>query len=273
MVFVRILFFVFLNSFSLNSLSNDTSDPYKVRTILSEEIFQSIKQISSLIRNECLAPECIVIGLGRSPAPITAFLEVVDPESTIDLPLSSFKYASTPQQASSLQLKALSEVDQTKLFNYFDSMIIKKLNASTSKILLIDFATTGQSLYSAQSFLEKYFNKINMRMDVSSIGFGSHKESQRVRSVANAFSLKKTKYIGLKENSALFERFIKEDFEQFAHFEKFDLFKTEGEYPNPKENRKPIKLEFQKYLQQRIQTPQKALKEYCRIIYSHIFKK
>ena len=88
-------------------------------------------------------------------------------------------------------------------------------------------------------------------MDVSSIGFGSHKESQRVRSVANAFSLKKTKYIGLKENSALFERFIKEDFEQFAHFEKFDLFKTEGEYPNPKENRKPIKLEFQKYLQQR----------------------
>ncbi len=273
MAFIRILFFIVFSTLSLHSLGDDLSVQYKVRTILNEEVFQSIKQITSLIRNDCIAPECIVIGLGRSPAPIMAYLEVIDPESTIDLPLSSFKYAVNSQQAATLQLKALSETDQEKLFNYFDSMIIKNLNASTTKILLIDFATTGQSLYSAQSFLEKYFNKINMKMDISSIGFGSHKESQRVRSVAKAFSLEKTKYIGLKEGSALFKRFIKEDFEQFANFEKFDLFKTEQNYPLPKENRKSIKLELHKYLQARIQAPQRALKEYCKIIYSNIFKK
>ena len=59
---------------------------------LSNFEYQEIKKISKQIMEDCPPKSCVVIGVGRSPSPILAFLEQYEEGYAHPLPLSNFRH-------------------------------------------------------------------------------------------------------------------------------------------------------------------------------------
>jgi HEAT repeat protein len=123
---------------------------------LGEEEFKTIELIGIRIADACPKETCIVIGIGRSPTPIMAYLQAYDTAKAINLPLSNFRN------------KNLTNEQETILFNHFDKFIDPSHElAGKNEIIVLDLSTSGVSLSAAVFYIRKYVNThLNLNIEI-----------------------------------------------------------------------------------------------------------
>ncbi|OFZ84421.1 MAG: hypothetical protein A2603_03210 [Bdellovibrionales bacterium RIFOXYD1_FULL_55_31] len=82
------------------------------------------------------------VGLGRSPTPITAFLELLGVDGITTLPLSGMKSFDGYKDLPKAELRS-------RLYSHFDSWLPSAMDLDNRKLLLIDYASTGEGLVTA----------------------------------------------------------------------------------------------------------------------------
>lgn len=129
---------------------------------ISKEEYKVAKEIALEALKKCPPPECTIVGVGRSPALIISYLQQHSKGSAYNLPLSSFRYVPTNPKEDQTPWKslkpAMDENTEKKLFKHFDTFLKEKgaITEHTKKIMLLDFAISGESLMSTSDYMEKY---------------------------------------------------------------------------------------------------------------------
>ena len=182
-----------------------TKPPETLEELIPHRTYLEIKRISLEILQHCPPEDCIVIGLGRSPTPITAFLKQID-KDTMNLPLSGFKihpelieYSSDIEH--SLHKHFYKYVDTTKIDN--------------KKVLLVDYSLSGESLFSAHFHLQKFLRSINMTNTVSSLAIAPL--PGHVKSTAEKLFIKDYTLV-IPEEGQLQTNLIASWFDDYAEF-------------------------------------------------------
>jgi pyrimidine operon attenuation protein/uracil phosphoribosyltransferase len=121
-------------------------------------LFKSIQKVAEIVEDLCPMENCVVIGIGRSPTAIAAYLQLKHQKLGMtshvwNVPLTLFRHGITHEnQKLNLEM-------ETKLFSHFDIYFPSKVELKgRTKILLIDYAITGETLVAARDSIAKYLN-------------------------------------------------------------------------------------------------------------------
>ena len=215
-------------------------------TVSSESYLRSDK-----ILKICPAPECIVIGLGRSPTPFMIEIENrID--NSITLPLSSFRFNQFRHD--------LSPNEISYLHQHFDNIFgdLKKFENKT--VVLIDYAQTAASLFATQQYLGDYFKKNVSNLKLSSIAITSEfhdpnfsqldptkqidtygKRIKNIYEFSDTYKIYDFKIIQIKQKSPLAELLKFSYFDEYARYKA--IFKHQWTY-GPERNSAYSKLKL-----------------------------
>lgn len=117
-----------------------------------KEEFDDIKELAEKIKSACPPEECLVVGIGRSPTPVTTLLKMERDHYAWTVPLSSFRYGIGPFKP------ALQDDQKMVLFEHFDKYFPKPEERRGRRILLVDLITSGDSLAAARNYAQEYLN-------------------------------------------------------------------------------------------------------------------
>lgn len=123
---------------------------------LNLPLFQDIQAISKTIQATCPPATCVVIGMGSSPTPFIAYLQTENKNYAWNVPLSEFR-AKLDNKSMGLSSPALDSRQENKLFDHFETFFPSKDELGTRSILIVDYTSTGSSLFSGQQYFNKYF--------------------------------------------------------------------------------------------------------------------
>ena len=146
------LFFGTCFGFSSNSVQPFGAD----NRISSIRFYQTISDISLEALKEFPPEDCIIIGLGRSPILLTTFLQLFL-QTVYNLPLSKFKYH--PNHA---DYPPLSENNERRLHLHFKDFLPPSETFEGKRVMLLDFGITGESIFSAQFYLQRFLKAIDI---------------------------------------------------------------------------------------------------------------
>lgn len=119
--------------------------------VLSDAEYTELRAVVEKIEGMFQRDRYVVVGLGRSPTPIVAFLQLGDSGSAVNLPMSD------AVGFQSALLKSQGRWTREKLFDHFDRFVPSDAELRGKDVVLIDFCMTGRSLVFASSILKKYF--------------------------------------------------------------------------------------------------------------------
>ena len=148
---------------------------------LDQAEYEEIKQIALGIRSSYPPEQFLVVGVGRSPTPITTFLEILHPGSTATFPISNFKFRlkNDPTRVSLFngQNRALTPAEETKLFRHFDRYFPSTKLLAGRRLVLVDFTYTGDSLLSVAEYLQKYLMIRHLDLPFQLIGINDREKT------------------------------------------------------------------------------------------------
>lgn len=146
---LRLLLPIFLGlSLTLSALAYDFS-PGEVKEIV---------EVSEQIVKNFPPEEYFYVGLGRSPTPIMAYLEIFHPNNVRNVPISAMKSRLNDRFGRTDPLSAEAEA---RLNKHFDRFFGNPADFRGKKIVLIDFVNKGDGLMSTFDYLEKYSQTTN----------------------------------------------------------------------------------------------------------------
>lgn len=158
-----------------------------------------------------------VIGLGRSPAPITAMLSGFKKADTKNIALSDFRSNPLPQGSLpehytkvSNKFNPLSEKDQTALFEYFDKQLSDHLRSKKGDVYILDVGESGASLFAFTKYLEIYAKQRNIPVNLKTIVITNPKFASNVEEMAKFYGIK-PKVLTYGEN-----KFVEDTFKSSA---------------------------------------------------------
>ncbi len=136
-----------------------------LRTLMQEELigplfFCEVKSLAQRIVEEWPPAHFHYVGIGRSPSPIIAAIQVrYGRQSALNLPLSNFKHYEPGSNGTVKKVKKICTAERERLFSHFDSFL--GAIEPHKKVLVIDYVLTGSSLISATRILHKYYKSSN----------------------------------------------------------------------------------------------------------------
>lgn len=140
-----------------NSTDMKLAKDIEIKKVLDEEIFQSIAVISHIIQRICPPTHCLVIGIGRSPTPFSAYLQFKLDHYFWNIPLSNFKNGLEEGVESKEDLRMV-------LFNHFHKYLPSDSEINHRSIVVLDFSIDGETLANATFYLTEYLQtKTNHR--------------------------------------------------------------------------------------------------------------
>jgi len=172
--------------------------------------FKSISCLSEQILAKYPSEDFAIIGVGRSPTPITTYLKTNSERATWNLPISQFRYTIGG-------VPALGKKEEEKLFQHFDIYFPSPAELKGRDIVLIDFCVTGDSLVAAKYYLEKYLKRSGRSAQVKPL------------CIIQDFRAREIKHQGIdmlelgNENEALTQKFIDAKYDKFAEYDAFDI--------------------------------------------------
>lgn len=206
--------------------------------------YDEIKSISLSVLRECPPKDCVVIGIGRSPTPILAFLQDLHEEKlenhAINIPLSSFRFSTLP--IPERYIMPLDDSSEKKLFAHFDSLLTDSSRFAGKRVMLVDYTQSGESLFSAQKYFEKYFRSREVNVDVEPLALVHKNNRDRVTARAKSFDVQ-TKMLDISR----FERFnANMRLERYDKLSEYKRYKVTGPMPywldKPKRNKEYLSL-------------------------------
>jgi hypothetical protein len=150
--FIKIVFLLGIVSSSLHA--------FGAREIhlaqLEEPLYQEVRHLTQKVLEICPPQECFYVGVGRSPTPVMALMELLFPENLVTLPLTYFRYDYPGASHSERGRYFLSKIQEQRLRLHLKRFLPSPEDLKNKKLLLIDFAITGESLLSASYFVRKH---------------------------------------------------------------------------------------------------------------------
>lgn len=144
--FLSIFLLLYLNAFSF------------AYPPLGKEEFETIAKISTDISQECPKASCLVIGLGRSPTAIIAFLQANTETLAINVPLSGIKGTGPSED-----IKANKEI----LFPHFDKFIDAQKLLNAQKLILLDYTITGKGFLGGAFYLKTHIEEDQVKLYIA----------------------------------------------------------------------------------------------------------
>jgi hypothetical protein len=178
--------------------------------------FGAIEKVAAQVTELCPPADCFYIGVGRSPTPIVAMLQAkLGNSSAINLPLSSmegFANGSTMRGSDAPVTLAKTEIERLNL--HFDHFVPSESVLKGRRIMLVDFASTGESLNNTRTQLNNYLSANHRSTQVEAAAIPENEISIN--------NLKSMKINVLKADSRLTERLIGHQYKNLAEYEKFE---------------------------------------------------
>ncbi|MBF0361325.1 MAG: phosphoribosyltransferase [Oligoflexia bacterium] len=203
-----------------------------------EAEYIEIRDISLEILKRCPPKECIVIGIGRSPTPIIAFIHgLLESESAWNLPLSNFRYG---RKKSQLQIAEGSKLEK-HLFSHFNNHLPTKCEIADKNILLVDFTDSGATLLAAEEYIKKYLSTLGIdQKRVDRFAFYSKDNlsmiTQEEQKMLYENFIKDNKGLNVNGSSVIITFMYDEYYEEYAQYGKFDISSTNTQQCKLEEN-------------------------------------
>jgi hypothetical protein len=142
------------------------------RAQVSLPVYWGIREISLKLIEACPDPDCIPIFIGRSATPVAAFLEAFYGKAPVMIPLSNFGYAPLrePPHEDLRELRVRSDTRMSSLEREtFESHLYRYLKPeelSGKKIIVVDYAVSGEGLLSFTDHLGKWLSEKGVQADI-----------------------------------------------------------------------------------------------------------
>lgn len=204
---------------------------FRVGHKLPRSDYLEIKTAALRVLERC-PRDCTVVGIGRSPTPITAFIDNYEPGRAINLPLSNFRHHpdlgvtlpepyNRPGIANSF--RPLNPAEEAIIFQHFDEYLLKRLRFGTKEILLLDVSEVGSSLFSAERYIRKFLAARGVQIKVRTYGFTTPyfrsllKEMARTYGVTFEFAaLSRDSHVIRSFNDSRYQNFFESEFGEYT---------------------------------------------------------
>jgi hypothetical protein len=194
---------------------------------------REIRKVSVEILKRCPPAECIVIGIGRSPAVFTADLQNQAEDYAYNVPVSGFRHNPDFEKMQPLDLReTLSEsmfhpLDPSReayFFEHLSGYLPNTQQIKGRRMLLIDYAANGgYSLFSFQRYAEKFYRSMGSEPKINSLAIANFHQREQVRKTAPRYGVKDTDVLELEAKSELAESLDYSMFEHLAEYPKYLL--------------------------------------------------
>lgn len=218
--FLLILFLAISCSSIQNNNRSISSEPVDVNGLefkITDTVYQEIRKVSNEILEVCPPETCILIALGRSPTPFMAEIDAVVP-NTETIPLNSFRYNKLNNE--------LSPTFERSLTTHFKAVLSKMENFEGKKVVLLDYAQGGSSLFSAQQYLQSFFEHNVSDFELSSLAI-TGKQNQSINTIhetAKEYGITKYSEIKLSDNGDLGGLLREQFFDRFSRYKQVDTY-------------------------------------------------
>jgi hypothetical protein len=177
-----------------------------------------------------------VLGIGRSPGAVTAFLSILGRNDVTDVAISGFRNR-PPSPSITAELPAsliagkaanapLSLAETQRLFKHFDETIQSYLKKHTgSRIYLVDVGKTGASLFAMKRYLDLYVAERGIKIEFDTVLFTTPQHTSVVSDVARYFGVNVHQVVST--NNYFIEQSIKSSvWDNVAAIKNFDFHET-----------------------------------------------
>lgn len=182
----------------------------------------------------------LIVGVGRSPAPVIADLQNSASNYAVNLPLSRFRFRLNSQpppgtlKAHQIAYQALQPAEEAILFEHFDQFLPSKEAAAGRDLVFLDFSVRGDSLISVAEYVEKYLALRGRTEKVRLVALTTEASAATVLERAR-INKREIQHLVLEPRTSLTEKFISQTFDAFAEFGEFDFRKMKdfglSQYP------------------------------------------
>ncbi|MFZ4715835.1 MAG: hypothetical protein ACOYL6_19085 [Bacteriovoracaceae bacterium] len=231
---LRILFCFF---FSVIAFAQDIS-------ISSNEV-KYANALAEAMVGRCHHKQCLFVGLGRSPTPISEVMKNMGNVSVMNLPLGSFRYnieakgdLTIPKDLSAGSPEIfgkLSDEMKEKLYQHFDEIFdLEKINLEIfDEIVLFDYAQSGSSLFASTGYLKDYLKQKNLKTEVAPVAFASSLDFEKINKVADFYKVENAELVPLGTFKRLSSGLENEKYDNFSQYKSFNLKKDAHFETNP----------------------------------------
>lgn len=203
--------------------------------VFSDRLLSEVISVSQQIRARCRPPECIVIGVGRSPAPFIADLSDQAPGSAFSIPISDFRH--NPEAPDHWKYPFRSAPNGVvSLFNQNLDRFLPQAVASgqVRHVVLVDYLENGRSLYAFQRYFERYLSEHGRQVQIDTIGITTPDNHREIAQYSREYKVAMPFLIDLVQDANL-ERFIYNSHtELFAEYQGNRLYLEKIPEKNPR---------------------------------------
>ncbi len=155
----------------------DNAEPF--RKSLEKSNLDGVRDLVLLILEKYPPAEFYYVALGRSPTPLTAFLEACGVGEVATVPLSKLKYADFPSQ----EVNAKRAYVQKHTMKHIPVEPLK----TGKKLLVIDFVDFGESLFIGRNVIENALRSHNFSNEVKAVGLAYDFDKGQISRFQNQF--------------------------------------------------------------------------------------
>jgi hypothetical protein len=182
------------------------------------DYYEDVKKVTLAVLAECPPDDCLIVGVGRSPVPITMMANELAPNSAINFPISQLR--SNPHKIhQDVADKVQAQIEQRKVHSLMEEFITSKRAKNVKKVLVLDFISTGESIVSFHAHLEDYMKVIDADTEVKSFGLVRDENTQFYK-YAKEFKVKNMVTYPLKSNTKLYKGMSYSLFEDYAEYDR-----------------------------------------------------
>lgn len=137
--------------------------------------YKNAKDMTLDLLNRTSAPNSVYVAIGSSSAPITSILKSLEEIEVVDLPLSGIRKLSNWDKLSDKAKKKLEAVLQPIV------------DSGQKNIVLIDYASTGNSMIKLKHILSKYLEHIGSKQNIEAfVMIGRSAHSKKLKKISDA---------------------------------------------------------------------------------------
>ncbi len=180
-------------------------------------------QIALNILKACPPEDCVPIGLGRSPSSVMAALSILS-DDIYGLPLSNFRY--NLKENGALPHRHLPEKYEERFSKHLKRFLPTQDVLKGRRVLLIDYSLGGSSLFSAETYIRTYFNKIKQVTHIASFMMLRRYPDnlEIVRKVAiDQYKIKNFTAFDMTDFPTVDKHLLQSDLDPFSKYGPYDL--------------------------------------------------
>ena len=195
--------------------------------------YVQIRDVAMHIIEQYPPEQNIILGVGRSPTPLIAFLQNYDTQYAYNVPLTGFRHRpagvstpSHPNQKRTELYRPLFKGEIKPLFRHFDDHVPNAIQVGGKNVVLLDFTYSGDSLISAYFYVRAYLQS-QQRPDtltMLALSPSTDWENDLLKNTAEVGLHADVFPLSLQHHDLLTTGFIDERYDPFGEYGPYNVF-------------------------------------------------